>query len=67
MFEAILAILVGLLLASEAFGSGSEKLVGPLRPFRTVIGVAALVVGVSDVARPRASRHGEFIVRGKRR
>lgn len=49
MVEAIVAILVGLMLASEALGSGSEKLVGPLRPFKTVIGVVALVVGVLNI------------------
>ena len=49
MVEAIVAILVGLLLASEAFGTGSEKLVGPLRPFKRVIGIVALVVGVLNI------------------
>lgn len=49
MIEAILAILVGLLLASEVFGDRSAKMFRPLRSFKTVIGVVALVVGVLNI------------------
>lgn len=51
MLEIILALLAGLLLLSDRIGSGSALggIVSRLRPFRTVVGVVALVVGLLNL------------------
>lgn len=38
-----------MLLASEIFRGRSQGLIGTLRPFKTVIGVVALVVGILNI------------------
>jgi hypothetical protein len=49
MLEAILAILCGLLLLSDLLGDRLQNAVGALKPFETVIGVVAIVVGVLNI------------------
>ena len=46
MIEALVAILCGLLLLSSLFRAETAGLVGALKPFETVIGVIAVVVGI---------------------
>jgi hypothetical protein len=47
MIEAIVAILCGLILAANVFPGG--KIFSALIPFKTLIGIVALVVGVLNI------------------
>lgn len=49
MLEALIAILSGLLLISELLNRPASKWVEKLRPWQTVIGVVALVVGLLEL------------------
>ena len=46
MIEALVAILCGLLLLSSLFRAEAARLAGALKPFETMTGVIAVVVGI---------------------
>lgn len=51
MIESVVAILSGVLLLAELFSrwAPGKKAVGALKPFQTVIGIVALVIGILHV------------------
>lgn len=49
MIAAILAILAGLLLISELFSGSGKQAIEKMRPWQTVMGVIALVVGILNI------------------
>ena len=46
MLTAIVAILAGLILIADLFHGAAERMIGNLRPYEVVIGVAAVVLGI---------------------
>jgi hypothetical protein len=46
MLTAIVAILAGLVLLADLFHGTAQRMIGNLRPYEVVIGVAAVVLGI---------------------
>lgn len=50
MLEALVAILAGLILLADLFHGTAQRWIGSLRPYEVVIGVAAIVLGILNLA-----------------
>jgi hypothetical protein len=49
MLAALVAILAGLILLADLFQGKTQQVIGNLRPYEAVIGVAAVVLGILNI------------------